>query len=380
LFDKDEVIFQVLIPVVGSLYGLKPLDSLANAVASDILRAAYNGNFFVNGSEATGIVSIEDGNRNDVKKFEEIWKSRFKGARNSHKMAVVNKKINWVRMALTNQDMQFQEYGIELRDKIFSVFGMQSIIMGVASTGSAQIREKQEAIDCYKSGALKPVLDIEAEAYTREIVNDGFGYEDIKISFEELDKLDLESQSRIDKQDLDSAVVTINEVRASRQLPPVKWGDTPVIVVPGGGQIDPDTGRLIPPRDQSGGNGGSNNNKFLPENLFKNIRGSAEIVKFNNLLRDYCNFLVSRQKSINVGNIEKVFNSFDIYHESRFRNLAEKALCYKLLSDTKNLFLAKKIRNIKIFAHYYDRISKGVMESHLYKDLEDYESVYSKNH
>lgn len=375
MFDKDEVIFSVLDPVVGSLYGLKPLDTLANSVAADILRAAYNGNFFTNGSEASGILSIPDGKRMDVKKVEEAWKCKFGGANNAHKMAVINQKVDWVRMALTNQDMQFQEYGVELRDKIFAVFGMQAVMFGLSSAAPGQIKNKEEAVDCYKEGSLRPLLDLEAESYTREIIQDGFGFNDIKVSFEELDKLDLAKQSEIDERDLKNTVVTVNEVRKGRNLAPVKWGESPVIVQPGGAQIDPDTGRLVPPREQGAANGSSapSSNK-----IFYGIMGTDDLVKFQNMVKTYSEFLIEKNVQVDFSNVNKVFKCLEIYYEARFRTLAEKSICWKLANSVEQLFLTKKIRNKKIFTHYFDRITKGVSDSPLYRDLEDYEAIYNK--
>jgi len=374
VFDKNEVIFAVLDPVVGSLYGLKPLDTLANSVAADILRASYNGNFFVNGSEASGILSIEDGKRTDVKKVEEAWRCKFGGAQNAHKMAVINKKINWVRMALTNQDMQFQEYGIELRDKIFAVFGMQAVMFGLSSAAPGQIKNKDEAVSCYKEGSLRPLLDLEAESYTREIIQDGFGFNDIKISFEELDKLDLVVQSEIDERDLRNTVITVNEVRKSRNMAPVKWGESPVIVQPGGAQIDPDTGRLVPPREQ----GAANNSKPIANTkIFHGVLGTAELNKFNNTVKNYCEFLIERKVKIDFTNVKKVFKCFEVYYESNFRTLVEKSICWKVCSSVEHLFLTKTLGNKKIFKHHFDRITEGVCDSPLYKDLEDYEAVYN---
>ena len=376
MFDKDEVIFQVLEPVVGSLYGLKPMDTLANSVASDILRAAYNGNFFVNGSEASGILSIEDGKRQDAKKVEEAWRHKFRGANNAHKMAVLNKKATWVRMALTNQDLQFAEYGIELRDKIFAVFNMQSSIFGLSSTSPGQIKNKQEAIDCYKEGAIKPILEMEANAYTREIIQDGFGFNDVRVSFDEIDKLDLEKQASIDKTDLDSAVITINEVRKKRGMPPVKWGDTPVIVVPGGGQIDPNSGKLIPPSAQPGASGG--NKKTFDSTMYVGILGTYDINKFINMIKSYSEFLVTRRIQVDVNNVGKIFKTFEVYSDSTFKTLVEKSLCWKISESVQQLFLTKSLGNKKILKHYFDRIIRSVKDSQLYKDMEDYEAIYDK--
>jgi len=80
----------------------------------------------------------------------------------------------------------------------------------------------------------------------------GFKYDDIKITFPTIDLTDMQTQATIDREDIGACILTVNEVRARKGLPPVKWGDTP-LTTPGGGQIDPNTGRVIPPSAQGEG-------------------------------------------------------------------------------------------------------------------------------
>lgn len=245
-FDKDEMIFIVDVPTTETSYGLKRIDVLANTVATDILRSMYNSRFFLNGAEASGVISLEGMNKPELLKFRQYWQATHKGAKNAHKIAAVNVPIKYVRMALSNKDIEFSEYGREIRSKIFALYNMQPIIMGVSDPTTGKLNSEQQ-VQAYKDGALKPILDKESYAYTTEIVGEGFGYSDIMIDFNEVDLADSVTQSKIDAQDLMSAVLTINEVRARRELLPVAWGDTPLTVLPGGGQIDPITGRLIIP-------------------------------------------------------------------------------------------------------------------------------------
>jgi len=248
-FDKEELIFIVLIPSTETLYGLKPLDTLANSVASDILRGTYNSNYFINGGEASGIIGLEGMNKAELKKFRQYWGSTHRGAKNAHKMLIVNTKLNFMRMALSNRDMEFSEYGTELRSKIFAVYNMQPVIMGIVDSTTGKLNSTEQ-VEAYKDGALKPILDKESYAYTQEIVKHGFGFDDIGISFADVDLSDAVKQAEIDRSDSQAAIITINEIRARRGLSPVKWGDTPLIVLPGGSQVDPDTGRLVPPSEQ----------------------------------------------------------------------------------------------------------------------------------
>lgn len=249
-FDIDELIFMVLNCNTESMYGVKILDVVANAVATDILRAAFNANFFLNGAETSGILSMEGMEKTRLEKFRSDWRAQFRGYKNSHKLAMVNVPIKYVKMAMTNRDLQFSEYGVELRSKIFAAFGMQPFIMGIVDGTTGKLNSAQQ-VESYKDGAIRPILNKESFYYTQEIVRMGFKYDDIKITFPTLDLADMQTQAAIDREDIGACVLTVNEVRARKGLPPVKWGDTP-LTTPGGGQIDPNTGKVIPPSAQAG--------------------------------------------------------------------------------------------------------------------------------
>ena len=252
-YDKDEVLYATFRPVSGMLYGEKPLDALANTVASDILRAAYNTNFFVNGAESSGVLSLKDMNKRELEKFRQHWSKNHKGSGNAHKMIAVNVPIEWIRMAVTNRDMEFSEYGKELKEKIYSVYGMQPIVMGSVTSTTGKLNS-QEQIELYKDNAIRPILELEAYHYTLEYLWEGYDAEDLKFAFEGIDLADIVTQAEIDRSDINSGILTINEVRSRRGLNPVPWGDTPVTTMPGGGQIDPETGKLVSPSDKEDSN------------------------------------------------------------------------------------------------------------------------------
>lgn len=248
-FDIDECIHSVFRPSADTSYGIKPIDVLCAAVGADILRNDYNGRFFLNNGEASGVLSVEGMGKKDFTKFREYWKRSFKGTKNAHKMAVVNTKINYQKMSISNRDMEFSEYGKEIRNKIMAVFQMQPFVMGIVDNTTGKLNSGEQ-VTTYKNGAIKPILEKEAYLYTEEIVRDGFGFEDYEITFDAIDQLDAKEQSDVDRVNLENMVTTVNEVRVARGLPTVPWGDTPVSIKPGGAQIDPKTGMLIPPSEQ----------------------------------------------------------------------------------------------------------------------------------
>jgi HK97 family phage portal protein len=287
-FNRDEMIYVVETPISSSLYGLKKIDVLASVAATELLREAYNSTNFTNGAEASGILGVPGLSRTELKKFRQYWEARFKGAENGHRLAIVTTKdINFVRMALTNKDMEFSEYGKEIRDKIFAIYGMQPFVMGV-SDGNASKLGSGEQIRAYKDGALRPILRKEARAYTKGIVEKGFGFDDIKISFGGIDLEDLKAEAEVAQIELTAGAVTINEYRNRKGMAPVPWGDTPLQMSPGGGQVDPDTGRVIPPSQQPNGPSGKPAAKpaAKPENkpakkLFQFYKGKQAKITFD---------------------------------------------------------------------------------------------------
>lgn len=266
-FDKDEVIFMVLTPTSRSLYGIKPVDVVATSVATDMLRCTHNSNYFVNGAEASGILGVPGLSRKEMRKFRQWWESKHKGADNAHRVAVVNSKdVKYVQMALSNRDMEFGEYGKEIRNKILAVYKMQPFIMGIVDGTTGKLNSSEQS-RVYKTGALKPILTKESHYYTQEIVRDGFGFDDVLITFSSIDLEDEKTQSEIEGNRLEQGVITINEVRQRHGMPKVPWGDTPVTMLPGGGQIDPDTGKLIPPSGDSSEKQNKSNKELFDEFL-----------------------------------------------------------------------------------------------------------------
>jgi len=373
-FDKDEVIFSVMSPQSGSHYGIKPLDTLANSVASDLLRAAYNSNFFINGSESSGIISVEGMSRTELRRFRQYWESQFKGAKNGHKIAAVNVPVEFVRMAMTNRDMQFGEYGIELRSKIFAVYGMQPVIMGITEGGGGPIKSKDEAIKCYKNAAIKPLLRKETERYNMEIIRDGFGFDDIGFDFGAIDDLDLETQSKIDEIDLRTGVRVINEVRKTRQMSEVPWGDNPLVLTPGGGQVD-DEGNLIPPREQptnKPNSGKKPNDDKKPNSGSNSSKDITMFTMYSKCLTSYTMDLYDSVDSVDSDVFNVKFGDFDqSFICENFKTLQGALLSVSLYREIEKIFSENFSGSKALLKQRIDYFVKELKRSEIFEELEN---------
>jgi len=230
---RKNVIYLVNNPKSGSVYGLSPLESLFQTVISDLFANKYNADFFKNNGEASGIIGADGLSMEELVRFRQYWKQEIAGK--NHKTAIVNGKITWTPMNLTNRDMQFLEYQKWLLTKIMTVYGMQPIVLGVIdpTTGKLNSREQLEA---YRTETVKPLLEMECYQLTKVLVQQGFQYNDVKIVYESVDIKDELQDSTVAVSLVTGGILTPNEARKKYfQLEAIEGGDTLVTPSVGGG-------------------------------------------------------------------------------------------------------------------------------------------------
>lgn len=209
-FSRKEVIYLVANPKSGSLYGLSPLESLYYSVLSDLSASKYNSSFFNNNAEASGILGVEGMNWTEMLRFRNYWKKEIAGK--PHKIAMVNGKPTWTPMNMTNRDMQFLEYQKWLLCKIMAVYGMQPAVMGIIDPSTGKLNT-QEQLVAFRDETLKPILKMECYQLTKVLVQQGFGFDDVKIDFENVDVKDETANTSIAVGLVGSGIITVNEAR-----------------------------------------------------------------------------------------------------------------------------------------------------------------------
>jgi HK97 family phage portal protein len=230
-FARKEVAYLVANPKSGSMYGLSPLETLYQAVATDLFASKYNSDFFKNNAEASGIIGLEGMSITDLSRFRAYWKKETE--KQPHKTVAVNSKVSWTPMNLTNRDMQFLEYQKWLLCKIMTVYAMQPVVLGVIDPTTGKLNSEQQ-LKSYKEEAVKPLLELETYQLTKVLVQQGFGYDDIKIDYEPIDIEDEVSNADIATKSVTAGIITPNEARKKYyNLGAIEGGDK--LVVPNAG-------------------------------------------------------------------------------------------------------------------------------------------------
>lgn len=231
-FDRDEVIWMDLNPLSHHLYGISPLDQLADSIMDQLQLEQWNSSFVSNNAMPEGILFIKDGSRGMIQNAVAYLQRYFGGATRRGRILVTDKESNFIPVNRNQNDMQFMEFLKWILQKYLIVYHLQPFVLGLLDT-SASKATAQSQVQAFKDYCLKPILDVESYYLTQGVVKQGFGFSDVEIRFSKIDRVDSITQAAIDRTNVQQSIFTINEIRAEHNLLPVSWGDKPFSLLPG---------------------------------------------------------------------------------------------------------------------------------------------------
>jgi hypothetical protein len=191
----------------------------------------YNANFFRVGSAPKGILKYSGNiNPNTVEDFRRQWTAQVSGVMNMHKIPMINAdKLDFINTGQNNKDMEFakfQEFLIKISCAMYKIdpaevgFPMQGTAAPSGLGGDGGTKEK---LQYSKSKGLKPLIKKTEKwlnKYVIQPLNPQYELKFVGIDDEEDEELALERDIK-----LVSNIMTLNEMRAKRNLPAVENGD-----------------------------------------------------------------------------------------------------------------------------------------------------------
>jgi HK97 family phage portal protein len=236
-FKYNEIIYMMLNPRSGYMYGLSPLETLASTVAAELYASNYNLDFFANDATPkfaalfNSVGTSDEGLEMKMARWRDYFDQELRG--HPHRPLLMANEQGTVDLRLFSMqqaDMQFQEYSQWLLTKIMAVYDMQPFVMGIILPTTGRLNSEQQD-EVFKEGAIKPQLRLYAEGVNQYIIWDenGFGYDDVYLDYYGLDLVDDKIQSQIDEVYLKTGVITINDVRDELGKPRVAWGYRPLV-------------------------------------------------------------------------------------------------------------------------------------------------------
>lgn len=235
-FTADEMAFGVRNPrtdITLQGYGVSELEELINTVTSHLYAEEYNRRFFMQGSSPKGILNFkgDEMSPDQLEGFRRKWRANVEGVENSWRTPIMQSEngIDWIDLQKTNSDMEYNawmEYLIKITCGVFLIDPAElnfDLAGGVSQTplfeSSSEWKLKQS-----KDRGLKPMLRFIAKHINDHIVSkidDRFTFD-----FVGLDELSEQEKHELRIEQMGN-YMTLNEIRAAEDKPPIEYGDFP---------------------------------------------------------------------------------------------------------------------------------------------------------
>lgn len=215
-------------------YGVAELEDMIQTVTAILNADSYNGNFFKVGSAPKGILRYSGNiNQNTLEDFRRQWLAQVAGVMNAHKIPIINAdKLDFINTHIPNKDMEFQKYHeflIKIACAIYKIdpsevgFPMSGTSSGNFGLGGDNTEEK---LQFSRDKGLKPLLkkiQYWINKYLIWQIDPEYEFRFVGIDEEENKQTELD-QDVVSLQNF----MTLNEIRAKRNLDPIEGGDIPL--------------------------------------------------------------------------------------------------------------------------------------------------------
>ena len=218
-FDKDEIIaitnFNPMSPYPMNYSWLSDVQAIATAIDADYQASKRNRKYFYNNASVNGVLETEkDIWQQTVEQIISKREQKYRGVDNAHKVGVLTGGLKYKPINPSQKEMDFVESRRFNRDEILWFFKVPKAIIGLGEGDNAlNVRSFQQI---FARETIKPIATRIAEAFNNELFNDTSRFEFVNIVPNDLEQT---------RQDRMANALTLNEFRATRNYPPMKWGD-----------------------------------------------------------------------------------------------------------------------------------------------------------
>lgn len=230
------------LPDPANLYsGASPTQASSVDISIERYTRRWQERFFYNNAEPQGIVTIPGIDEEDLKRFEEEWKKKYRGLVGAHRLAFLNTEAKYERTGSTQKEMDFWRSDKANRDRLLLGLGMPLSVMGISENVNRANAEAGEFL--FTRWVVRPRL-VRIREKLNEQLAPKFG-KGIELDFDEPVPETKEMQIQIAESGVRSGFLTINEARKSLGFDPIPSGN--VLLIPLNMIAQPITGDLVKP-------------------------------------------------------------------------------------------------------------------------------------
>ena len=250
-YTPDEILWFHYFNPLEEYAGLSPIAPVRLAVdmGKDGLR--FNRNFFRNSAQPDFVLlTNESMTDSEIEDFYNRWEERYRGPAKAHRPAIASFVRDIKTLGFSHREMEFIQGLRWSLEEVSRTYGVPKPLL--SDLERATFSNVNAAERMFWRNTILPELQFFEERLNRMLLP-RLGYPDLVVKFDVsvIEALREDENSRVSReaQLLDRGVLTINEVRRSRNMPDVPWGDTWAKAPPSGtrrsGAASPASSRQI---------------------------------------------------------------------------------------------------------------------------------------
>lgn len=218
-FDPDEIMtfmnFNPLFPYPLNYKWMSDVEWIATAIDADYQASKYNRKFFYNNANVDGVLETDQNlSQEVVQQIQTKRDQKYRWTDNSQKIWILTGGLKYRSVKNNQKDMDFVEWRRFNRDEILWFFGVPKAMIGLGEWWEALNVRAFERI--FAKRVVEPLAKMIAEKLNNELFGDWVRFEFVNVIPSDLNET---------RQDRLANWMTLNEFRASRNLPPVADGD-----------------------------------------------------------------------------------------------------------------------------------------------------------
>ncbi|GLV22000.1 portal protein [Sphingobium sp. TomMM35A] len=214
----------------GPLGGASTLAVCGRAFSAGLNVEGSASSMFRNGARPSGVLSIDKPLTKDQRLLAEtLLQEKFVGAMNDGRPMLLDNGMKWEQLAINPHDAQMLESRRFSVEEICRIFGVPPHMVGHTESSTSWGTGLEQQTLGFQKFALRPRLERIEQALAKQLLTpqDRAAGVTIEFNLEGLLRGDSAARAQFYREMTGIGAMTINEVRALENLPPVTGGDVP---------------------------------------------------------------------------------------------------------------------------------------------------------
>ena len=210
--------------------GVNPLIAMEPELLSDMLINQSNNTLLKNRGVPAGLLTTEESiTELQAKEIRDMWDKAHAGSSKTGKTAVLGSGTKYEQLALTSAEMEYFKSKQWNRGVILGRYGVPAIVAGYKDESTPLSgSDTNEQLKFFWEQTLIPLLKFLESKLDTEFSKRFAPNLHIRFDTSEIAELqdDLELLAKRQRDDVKAGIITQNEVRETRGMDKVSWGDT----------------------------------------------------------------------------------------------------------------------------------------------------------